>query len=513
MVNDVSKSDITLSEKIASDKQNIDNFTENKSKSFDVYALKRLVLSELTYNHSFTQRRVCGFTRTQIINMVEHPEKYGAYLYRLSRYFYENSGYYKRIVDYFSNMGVINWTIDTHIKDIKAYTVAPKTIKTNYIKFTSQCDKFKLENSITDILKRIYISDVCFGFISENDIDAPIFFIEPEYCEIRKLVNGNVYEFAVNRSLFTSNYYETLPSELQSLIESSYELSKNNLVMIPYENSLCLKYHNDVTYSLPPFYNLIKDILLINDYKELAKAKTEADAYKLVYLKIPTDDEGKISAIEQDVIQFTEMTKSIVPDSWGVVPIPYNTELIESKSTSSDDRNKVEEATESFYAEAGVSKSIISSASSGSELKLSMKTDSSDLYRIYRQIENWMSLQMKLRNYIYQYYEFSYNLLKTTIFDIDDFIDRQLKLAQASTPNKGLLLAANGINSSKMIGNSYMENNVLRDIFEEWVPLSTSYTQSGDNNAGKPESEETDLKPSGEQTRENDSNANRIGKV
>mgnify|MGYP006922436323 CR=1 FL=1 len=77
------------------------------------------------------------------------------------------------------------------------------------------------------------------------------------------------------------------------------------------------------------------------------------------------------------------MACAILPERFGVIPSPMDLQLIESKSTISDDKNKVEQAVDNYYGEAGVSKALISSASSGSELKLSMKVDSSDIYRIY----------------------------------------------------------------------------------------------------------------------------------
>ena len=210
------------------------------------------------------------------------------------------------------------------------------------------------------------------------------------------------------------------------------------------------------------------------------------------------------------------MAKQIVPETWGVVPAPMDLQLIESKSTVADDKNKTQEAVENYYGEAGVSKALISSASSGSELKMSMKVDSADLYRIYRQIESWMDLQLKLRGFIYKSYQFVYNILNTTIFDIDDTIDRELKLAQVSVPNKARLLAANGINTAKLLGNSHMENTILADIFSSWTPLSTSFTQSGSSDVtdkgGAPTKKDEDLSPAGEQTRQNGDNdkGNRI---
>lgn len=472
--------------------------------------MKRLALSELSYKGAFRYNKICGFTRNQIINMTQYPERYGSQIIKLSQYMMLRSGYYKRLIEYFVNMGVINWTVDMAPKLDNSYSTNPKTIRSNYFKYVAQVNKFKLENRITDILRKLFVEDACFGFVTETDVDTSIYFIEPKYCEIKSLVNGCVYQYAVNRSLISNSYYETLPSELQQLLENSKENQLNNMVMIPYENSFCIKYNNDFTYLYPPMFGIIAAILDIGDFKDLQKAKTEADAYKLVCLEIPTNDDGQMSMGDEIVVPFTEMTKNVCPSSWGVVPSPMKMTLLESKSTASDDSNKVEDSVENYYTEAGISKALISSASSGSELKYSIKVDSSDIYRIYRQIESWVDLQMKLRGYIYKSYQFEYSILPTTIFDINDFIDKELKLAQTSTPTKGRLLAANGINSAKMLGNTLLENVVLADIFASWIPLSTSYTQSGRSDVtdqgGRPKMNEDDLTDSGTQTRENDDN-------
>lgn len=472
-----------------------------------------MALTELAYKGAFKYNRICGFTRSQILRIVQNPEQYGNSIIRLSQYMYLKSGYYKRLIDYFVNMAVVNWTVDTEIKQEKMFCTTKekdkyqKAFKKNYIKFTAQVNKFKLDNRITDIMKKLFLEDACFGFVTENDTDISIFFIDSKYCEIKKLVNGSVYQYAINRSLFDNTYFSTLPPELQELLNQSKEVSLNNMVMVPYKNSLCLKYNNDFTYLYSPFFPLIASILDIDDMKDLAKAKSEADAYKLVYFKIPVNDDGQITMGDQLIYPFVEMAKQILPDRFGVVPSPMDLQLIESKSTISDDKNKVEQAVENYYGEAGVSKALISSASSGSELKLSMKVDSSDIYRIYRQIEAWMDLQMKLRGHIYDDYQFVYRILPTTIFDVDDYIDKKLKLAQASLPVKGELLAATGVNTAKMLGNSFTEQMFKEEIFDKWEVLKTSYTSTGDESeGGRPVKSETDIAASTDTQRQNDSN-------
>ena len=492
------------------DKKNVEDFLEHKSPTFNFSSLKRLCLSELSYKGAFKYNRICGFTRRQIINMVQAPERYGNNIIRLSQYMYLKSGYYKRLIDYFVNMGVINWTVDAAPKTIKYYSTNPKTIEANYVKFSAQVNKFKLDNRITDILRKLFLEDACFGFVTENDVDTSIFFIDPRYCEIKSLVNGNVFQYAINRSLLADDYFDTLPLELQDILKKSKEISQNNMVMIPYENSFCLKYHTDFTYLYSPFFGLISSILDIEDTKDLAKAKSESDAYKLIYFKIPTNDDDQISMGDEIITPFVTMAQEILPQSFGVIPSPMDLQLVESKSTVSDDTNKVEQSVENFYTEGGISKALISSASNGSELKYSVKVDSSDIIRIYRQIEAWVDLQMKLKGYIYKDYQFEYKILPTTIFDVDDYLDRQIKSAQISTPNKGMLMAANGVNTCKMLGNTYLENTVLSDVFGSWKPLASTFTSSSGSDVtdegGRPQSKEEDLTESGIQTREDDEN-------
>lgn len=495
------------------DKQNVENFLNQNSPTFNFASLKRLILSELSYRGAFKYNKICGFTRRQIINIIQNPERYGTQIIRLSRYMYLKSGYYKRLVDYFVNMAVINWTVDLEPKTVKMFNPTDsliKQIRTNYYKYTAQINKFKLDNRITDILRRMYLEDACFGYIVENEVETSIYFLDPSYCEIRKNIGGNVYGYAVNRSLVNSSEFDTLPSELQDLLEKSRESSLNNMVDIPYEKSLCLKYNNDFTYLYSPFLNLVAEILNIDDAKDLAKAKAESDAYKIIYFKIPTNDDGQMSMGDEIITPFVSMAKQIVPTTFGVIPSPMEVELLESKSTVSDDVNKVEQSVENYYTEAGISKALISSASSGSELKSSMKVDSSDIYRIYRQIEAWVELQMKLRGFIYADYQFTYNILPITIFDVGDYIDKELKLAQVSVPNKSRLLCANGINTAKMLGNSLLENNIIADIFDSWKPLASTFTQSGSKDVtdqgGRPEMNDDELSKEGIQTRENDDN-------
>lgn len=439
--------------------------------------------------------------------MCQYPERYGTQILKLMDYMYQKSGYMRRLVDYFSNMPKLNYYIDTEVTDVSFFKVSENTLKKNYIKFASQSSKFNLSNNVHDITKRMYLNDVCFAFIVETDLDISYFFLEPRYCEIRKIVNGNIYEFAINRSLLSSTYYDTLPSELQKLLEQSKELSKNNLVDIPYENGFCIKYNNNFLHLFPPFFPMVADILLIDEYKDLAKSKAINDAYKLLVLPVPMKD-GEITMDEKMLTPYVQTACDVVQENIGVLPYPGEVKSVEFSSSNSDDRDKVSDAVSQMYANQGVSEALMSGASSGSELKLSITNDSGDIFRIYRMLENWISLQMKLRNYIYSSYQFVYKIMDITIFNQTDIIDEELKLSQASLPNKSKLCAASGFSPTAMLGNTIVEGIIFKDIFDMWNPLKSSYTTSGDDSdeGGAPTKNIGDLSASGERTKENDTN-------
>ena len=490
-----------------SDKQTFDNFESGKSKTMDFAVIKRLVLNELALNKSIRSQRILGFSRKQILNMCQYPEQYGKQILKLMDYMYQKSGYMRRLIDYFSNMPKLNHYIDTEVTDISFFKVNENTLKKNYIKFAAQSSKFNMSNNIHDVTKRMYLNDACFAFVVETDLDISYFFLDPKYCQITRNVNGNVFEFAINRSLLSSSYYDTLPLELQNLLEQSKEVSPNNLVDIPYENGFCIKYYNNFLHLFPPLFPMIASILLVDEYKDLAKTKAVNDAYKLLVLKIPTKD-GELTMDETQMLPYVDTALKVVQENIGVLPYPDNVDSVEFSSSNSDDRDKVDDATKQMYKEEGVSEALMSGASSGSELKLSITNDSGDIFRIYRMLENWISLQMKLRNFIYPSYQFVYKILDITIFNQTDVIDSELKLAQASLPNKARLCAASGLSPSAMLGNTVIENTIFKDIFDMWNPLKSSYTTSSDgiDEGGAPSKDDGDLSASGEVTRENDTN-------
>ena len=115
------------------DKAKIDEFLTGKTSKFDVKAFKRVVLTQLTYDGLIANNKICGFTKEQIANMAQNPEKHGKQILKLSNFMYIKSGYYKRLVNYFANMPKGEcWTVDTEVKGDGFENVEKNTLKEFY---------------------------------------------------------------------------------------------------------------------------------------------------------------------------------------------------------------------------------------------------------------------------------------------------------------------------------------------------------------------------------------------
>ena len=486
-------------------KENIENFLTGKTKTFDYAEFARVVKNELKFNNAFTEHTCMGFSKKEIIEMAQNPERHGKRILKLSDYMYRKSGYYKRLIDYFANQAILRYTIDTKLYTDKLSAENKTTLKNNYIKFLAFADRLNLSNEIHNITKAMFKNDVVYAYVDTNGMNNTYYYLDPMICEISSLIDGNVYGFYIQKNKISKSKFITLPPALQELLNKSNP--PDSRVIVPYENSLCLKYNNDFVTPYPPFLMMITDIMLIDEYKDLTKAQSINDAYKLLTMKIPTKD-GEITLDDGLITTFTSVVLDTVQNSIGVITTPFDTATEEFSSSNADDRDTVSDAISWAFKNVGVSEALMSGASSGSELKYSIINDSGDIFRIYRMIENWVILQANLHKFVYNDYRFVYKIIDMTIFNQQDIADKELSLAQNGIPNKTRLCAVNNISPIEMLGNSLIENELFADTFSNWSVLQTSYTQSSGSSdkGGRPKMDETDLSKSGEVTANNDTN-------
>lgn len=480
----------------------------DNTKQFNTEKFTRQLFSMLSYEGDLEDQTINGFTKEQIVNMAATPEKYQSQLVDLSNYMYRSSGYYKGVANYYINMALYRWTVDTEVLSSEFYKTNPEEIKQKYFEFIGNISKLNLQSEISKIFKRVFLEDCCYGYLVETDTNTFIYYLPSNKCAIKKTYDG-IYGFGIKASSYSEKQLLNLPKELQSLIKSA-KTKNETWAMVPPDKSVCIKYNENFTYVFPPLFTLLTSISDINDYKALAKRKSENENYNLLSFEIPTDDndDDHLRLTDPTVLPFIQMARNIAPKGFGILPTPMKVTPIQFKSNNAE-RDKVRDAITQFYGEAAVPEAMMGSSTSGSELKQAIQNDSSEIYRIYRQIEQIVNLKMMILGFVFLSYRLKFQMLDITIYNKEDFIAAELKDAQASLPNKSRLCAAKGITPDKMFGNAYVENNILA-LGSDWTVLQTSYTTSGDNtgdsSGGAPAKSEDSISSITEIGNKNDSN-------
>lgn len=477
----------------------------NTPTQFNTGKLTRQLFSLLSHEGDLEDQTINGFTKEQIANMVAAPEKFQTQLVDLSNYMYRCSGYYKGVANYYINMALYRWTIDTEILSSEFYNTNPDEIKQKYFEFIGNVSKLNLQSEISKIFKRVFLEDCCYGYLIETETNTFIYYLPANKCAIKKTYDG-IYGFGIKASSYSEKQLLNLPKELQGLIKST-KTKNETWAIVPPDKSVCIKYNENFTYIFPPLFALLASISDINDYKALAKRKSENENYNLMSFEIPIgDDDDHLRLTDPTVLPFIQMARNIAPKGFGILPTPMKVTPIQFKSNNAE-RDKVRDAITQFYGEAAVPEAMMGSSTSGSELKQAIQNDSSEIYRIYRQIEQMINLKMMILGYVFSTYRLKFQMLDITIYNKDDFIAAELKDAQASIPNKSRLCAAKGITPDKMFGNAYIENNIL-SLGSDWTVLQSSYTATTDvsDTVGAPSKDDGDKSVITEIGDSNDSN-------
>jgi hypothetical protein len=181
------------------------------------------------------------------------------------------------------------------------------------------------------------------------------------------------------------------------------------------------------------------------------------------------------------------MTRDSIAESVGIFYTPMDFESISFSNSQTSSRNKVAEATEQLFDGLGFSQLLFNS-DNATTLKLSIKIDEGQLFKFYRQIEQWVNRKMV--------YNFKGNwrcqLIDATVFSRDDLIDKYLKLATYGVPVVPYLCAVVGMNQVDIQALNYIQNDILQ-ISSTFLPLMSSNVQSGtEDEGGRPEEQNPD---------------------
>ena len=465
-------------------------------------------------------RKYAQYTQKQIEDFLENPKENARQLRQVSRYLYDTNNMYREVCNYHADINLYSSVL----------VPTKKATKKDYEKATDYLNVLNLQFCLYDAYATVFKEGIYYGISVESDNAHCLYKLDPDYCRISSIEFNGKVNFEFDLAFFRTNMktwdckvtmLENFDSMIPNFFKSKFNDYKNGgdrWVELPTDKSLCLKMGSDLEVSIPPFLgSSYKDLDDVNDYKVLAKVKTEQNSYKLLSMNIPLQPNNKNEKADNFAVklgtaqQFYGLTRSNLDPSIGLILSPRPVEAISfSDSASSTDTNRVETSTEQFYNSVGIPQAIFNN-SSVTALKYAISRIDAKLNTLNRQVEVWATqkLSQKIKGN-----KFKLKMLDVTKNNANDDIDKLMKLAQYGVPSTTLVSSLAGMNQSDLEWLNYVENDIL-DIANKFIPLSSSHTQSanGNESVGRPRSNDEDLSESGAVTRENGSNLDRGGNV
>lgn len=456
---------------------------------------KMVATNDTAYSGTYQSRRyyldsVRDYTPREIEQIITRGSL--AEQQRLSRNYFNREGYYKQILTYYGTLLTYSGLLIPNPglgKDLSSSYISKR-----YYNAVDFVDKMNLPVFLTNCAMRALIDGCYYGVIVQLDkqtfsvLDLPV-----GYCQSRfKDVNGNdLIEFDVSffNSISDPHAKEVALATYPKFIRKAYKEWSNQKttckwVMIPSDIGICFPFFD----GRPMFLSIIPATI---DYDEAITTERERDKEeirKILVQKIPHLQDGRL-LFEPDEVE--EMHAGAVGMLKGnknisVLTTYGDVDAITSKTTGESTAATLTQIEKNIYTQGGVSGQLFSSTGS-STLDASVKKDIALMMYMANKFARFITNAVN-KVYGNSNITFKYQILPVSLHNMDKFVESSFKL---SSSGFSFLLpaAAMGMSQKDLVNIKDLENNVLK-LSEKLIPLASSYTQSGDGEAGRPKTED-----------------------
>ena len=466
------------------------------------YARVREMIVQDLLNSKYENYNGRRFSIDRLTSMLETPYSTSnmQQLRQMSLWLYLVSTHYRRLINYYATLPTFNYIITGEQVQYKDLVGAKaKKYRQCYLETVNDFERYTLRQTSPVIISLALLQGAFCGIVFEDDRS---FFVKPipiNYVRIYSIMD-DCYRFAIDLNYFSGNEY--LLDAYGEDVKRAYYLYNGNretgtkgdktLRWYEPEKQICVKPDSDPTIILPFFLGVFKEILDIDDYRTLAKAKTEVQNYKALVMKQETDDDGVPKLDFNIAMKYYNQAAANLPDGVGLILSPFSINDFSFDNSNVKDTDEVNKARNNLWGATGTSPLIFGStdATSAAALILSTKPDEQVTYIITNQIERNFNLIHKLKG---KSYGFKMKFLRQSIYDKTNVQDAYSKAAQYGVSGAKTLYAASlDLSPSDVINLSYIEDTMLgmtTKMFNRPM-LSSNTMASSQEETGRPTNEE-----------------------
>ena len=471
----------------------------------ELYAKAKQAINLLDLTKTQT-RSYTIYNKENLRSYMKNPMSNENRLRNLSRFLYRVSQPYRRLINY-----------NAQQVDLTAMTISPNiditqqndknTVLKDYYDTCVEVDKMHLHQEIYKMLVTAWIEDASYGYIYEDDTGFFIYPLDGEYCKISSTNMDGTFNIAFDFSYFKKRQelLEYWDSEFKKKYNAYEGDNKLKWQELDPERTICIKVgYEDPTLCIPPYIGLFESIIDNIDLQSIVSVKDELSIYKLLVARLEhmkSSDDPNDFEIDIDVaLDYYRKFEASLPDCVSAVISPLPIEPIEFKGTTTDDTDMVANSMSNLFKISGGSMVLNDEKSGASIFRAHIIADMMQALKpLLGQIEKWMNRHL--------YYILSnpsiVKYLETSPWMKNEKKKELIESAQYGVPVKMAVAALDGFSPLEVLRMQFLENDTL-GLHDAWIPLQSSYTQSGNYSNQK---DITELGDEGAETREKEKDA------
>lgn len=462
-------------------------------------SLNKLILKDL--NNDRGSPTLPLYSKDRIAEFMKNPYQNEKSIRDAVIYIYGASSHFRRLIQYFTSLSDLSYVLSPYRIDTS--NANPKTIQRNYYKSLNLISSFDIKNQFSKILTVCLREDVFYGTMWASSDSTIIQQLPSDHCKIA-IIEDNVLNVSFDFSYFDTN--QSLLEHYPEEFRTKYNIYLGNRTGMKWQElnsptSFAVKCNNDIlSYPMPPFAGILREVYDIEEYKQLKLARTELENYAMLVMKLGMSDDGEWEMDFEKAREFWRNLDSVLPEEVGSVLSPMNIEKISFERNRNGDTDTIADAEQNLFTAAGVSSLIFNNEkASANALMLSIKADQAITFGIVKSIEGVLNRYLRSEAYGKN---FNVTFLDCSPFNRKEVGDSYLKACQYGIPMVSYYCASQGLAQSEMDCMNFLEDNVL-GIKGRFIPLQSSATQSSNSgDVGRPEKNIDELSEEGEQTRE-----------
>lgn len=455
------------------------NFAQNLLKGVSV--TNQNYFTDSGFGMSNRANKVSSYTKEEAQTIISNGDP--TELKSLSEAFFYSSGFYRRLILYYSTiLYYIPLLIPHMVKDKKKIT--DRKYSEKYFEALELINSLNFEQLCRHFATKVLTEGAYYGMVKEVDGEYSIQDLPYDFCRsrLKSFTGVDIVEFNVDwfdkipDETLKNETIKTFPKEVRRwYLRYNRNLEKSPWVRIPMDKGI----HFTLVEERPFFSSVIPSIIHFSDYIDIEKQKDLQQLHVLLAQELDHTSNGDLIFEPEEAIEFhkglTEITKkNDFLDGITTYGKLNAVRILDDDAASTDNLEKVSKI---LYAESGVSKQIFSADGNNS---------------LERSIQNDIALMMSLAN---KFSIWLKNLINSTIADKNitfgveilpvgqyNVKDYQAQALNAAQYGYSFIIPsiAMGLEQNQLFDIKTLETKVLK-MDTLLIPLQSSHTMSDKN--------------------------------